>query len=72
MCCYIMVAASHVVLSHFQQVLMLAALLTYFAPLWGSIEASLHAFAYISVPSNENVTVVYEVMNAPAAVVDFD
>ncbi len=51
---------------------MLAALVTYLAPMLGSVEVSLHALAYASVSSPENVTVAYEVMNPPAAVVDFN
>ena len=51
---------------------MLAVLITYLAPMLGSVEVSLHALAYASVSSPENVTVAYEVMNPPATVVDFN
>ena len=67
-----MVTTSHIDFSHIQRVLMLAALITYLAPMLGSVEVSLRAFVYASVSSPENVTVAYEVMNSPAVVVDFN
>jgi len=67
-----MVKVPHIALSHVQQVLMLAGLITYFAPMLGSVETGLRAFAQVSAHSQENVTIAYEVMNASAAAVDLD
>jgi hypothetical protein len=65
--CSIMIAAPHIALLHIQRVLMLAGLLTYFAPMMGSVESSLLERAALSASSHENVTIAYEVMNASAA-----
>lgn len=72
LCCYIMVTASHIAHSHIQRVLMLTALITYFAPMLGGVEVSLRALAHLSIPSQENVTIAYEVMNTSATAINRD
>ena len=67
-----MVTTSHIALTHIQRVMTLAVLITYFAPMVGSVEVSLRALAYASTSSQENVTVAYEVMDPPSVAVDFD
>ncbi len=59
-----MIPAHHIAFLHIQRVFLLAGLLTYFAPMLGSIETSLLARATLVVSSHENVTIAYEVMNA--------
>jgi len=67
-----MVTAPHMVFAHIRRVMTLAVLITYFAPMVGSVEVSLRALAYASTSSQENVTVAYEVMDPPSVSVDFD
>ena len=58
-----MVTTSHISLLHFQRVLMLAMLITYFAPMLGSVETGLRALAHVSEPRQAGVTIAYEVFN---------
>ena len=67
-----MVTTGHIALSHIQRVLVLTMLITYFAPMLGSVETSLRAFAHVSAPSQAGVTIAYESFNASSNAVDFD
>ena len=67
-----MVTIPHLVPSHIRRVLMLTMLITYFAPMLGSVETGLRALAHVSAPSQAGVTIAYEVFSDSSNVVDFD
>ena len=67
-----MVTASHIAHLHIQRVLVLATLVTYFAPMLGSVESGLHSFAEVAAPSQAGVTIAYEVFNASPNAVELD
>jgi len=47
-------------------------LITYFAPVLGSVETGLRASAHVSALSQAGVTIAYEVFNASSNAVDLD
>ena len=51
---------------------MLTMLITYFAPMLGSVETGLRALTHVSEPSQAGVTCAYEVFNDCSNVVDID
>jgi len=51
---------------------MLTMLISYFAPMLGSVEIGLRALAHGSAPSQAGVTIAYEVFNNSSKVVDLD
>ena len=51
---------------------MLTMLITYFAPMLGSVETGLRALAHGSAPSQAGVTIAYEEFNDSSNAVDFD
>ena len=51
---------------------MLATLITYFAPMLGSVKSGLLSFAEVAAPSQAGVTIAYEVFNASSNAVDLD
>ena len=51
---------------------MLTLLVTYFAPMLGSVETGLRALAHGSAPSQAGVTIAYEVFNDSSNVVELD
>ena len=67
-----MVPTSHKGVSHIQRVLMLTMLITYFAPMLGSVETGLRALAHGSAPLQAGVTIAYEEFNDSSNVVDPD
>ena len=71
-CCMIMVIKSNIISLRIEQVLVLAAILLYWAPILGNLETMLFSPAQASVLAQKNVTVVYEVMDSSVATVDFD
>ena len=67
-----MVSSGHISLLHIQRVLMLTMLITYLAPMLGSVESGLRALAHISETSQAGETIAYEVFNNSSNAVDFD
>ena len=67
-----MVPTSHKRGSHIRRVLLLTMLVTYFAPMLGSVETGLRALAHGSAPTQRGVTIAYESFNASSNAVDFD
>lgn len=67
-----MVTTSHIALKRIRRVLVLTMLITYFAPMLGSVESGLHSFAEVAAPSQAGVTIAYEVFNASSNGVDLD
>ena len=67
-----MVTTSHIAVLHIRRVLLLTMLITYFAPVLGSVETGLRSFAEVAAPAQAGVTVAYEVFNTSSNVVDLD
>jgi hypothetical protein len=67
-----MVRTSHKGVSHIQRVLMLTMLITYFAPILGSVEIGVQALTHILAPSQTGVTIAYEEFNDSSNVVNLD
>ena len=51
---------------------MLTLLITYFAPMLGSVETGLRALAHVSEPPQAGVTIAHEVFHDTSNVVDLD